>query len=80
METNRLELYWPHIQPKALKRWDKLSSSDFESVAGNFDNFVEVIRRAYHPGRSKLTVEGYIRDWLFAELDALEFEHPNSND
>ncbi len=73
MQKNRLAEHWNIIKPKTLNKWSKLHPQDLEAVNGDFDKLVEVVRQHYYPGRSKLSIEGSIRDWLYAELDELDF-------
>jgi hypothetical protein len=72
MQPNRLERCWPAIEPQILGRWEKLSEYDLKGVSGDFDGLVETIRRRYEPGRSKLSIEAEIRDWLISKISEFE--------
>lgn len=64
MQPNRLERAWKYVKPEILKRWPRLSGDELETTEGQLGLLVEAIRRAYFPGRSHLSLEGEIRDWL----------------
>lgn len=68
MQPNRLERDWKKIGPEILRRWSRLTPADLEACQGQFDLVVEAIRKTYTPGRSHLTLEGEIRDWLVEKL------------
>jgi hypothetical protein len=72
MQPNRLERCWPAMEAEILRRWEKLSQYDLRGVKGNFDGLVETIRRRYEPGRSKLSIEAEIRDWLVSRISKFE--------
>lgn len=72
MQPNRLERVWKCVRPEILKRWPRLSGEELEATEGQFDLLVEAIRRAYFPGRSPLSLEGEIRDWLNERMDHYE--------
>ena len=64
MQPNRLERVWKFLQPEILNRWNKLSEDDLTACQYQFDLIIEIIRKTYFPGRSHLTLEGEIRDWM----------------
>ncbi len=67
-----MERCWRSLKPEILARWDKLSEYDLTGIGGDFDGLVEIIRQRYFPGRSKLSIEAEIRDWLVLQMDELE--------
>lgn len=69
---NRLQKNWGAMVPRILNHWTELTESDLVSVEGEFDRLVEVIRERSKPGRSHITVEAKIRDWLLQTLSAIE--------
>lgn len=68
MQPNRLERVWEFVKPEILRRWDKLTDEDLELRKGKFDLIVEIIRKTHHEGRSHLSLEGGIRDWLIERI------------
>lgn len=64
MQPNRLEKVWKWVKPDLLKRWNKLTADEVEACEGQYDRLVETIRRIYFEGRSHITLEAEIRDWL----------------
>lgn len=64
MQPNRLERVWKFVKPEILKRWDHLTEEDLKSCVGEYDLIVEAIRKNYFEGRSHITLEAEIRDWL----------------
>lgn len=64
MQPNRLEKVWKQVKPEILKRWNKLTPEDLETTQGQYGLIVEAIRRTYFEGRSHLSLEADIRDWL----------------
>lgn len=60
------------MKPLILERWDRLGDSDLACVEGRFDRLIEVIRAQYYRGRSTITIEGEIRDWLLGTLKHIE--------
>ncbi len=64
MQPNRLERVWKFVKPEILNRWDKLTEDDLKICDYQYDLIVETIRKAYYPGRSHLSLEADIRDWL----------------
>ncbi len=71
-QPNRLENMWPSIVASVLHKWDKVHPSDLEQCKYRFDSVVETIRKAYQLGRSHITVEAEIRDWLLSKIIQLE--------
>lgn len=61
---NRLERVWKFFKPEILKKWPLLKDADLEACQYQYDLVVETIRRAYFTGRSHITLEGEIRDWM----------------
>ena len=72
MQPNRLERNWSFLKPEILKRWNQLTEEDLDGCDYKFDLIIEVIRKVYYPGRSHLTLEGEIRDWLIERIDFYE--------
>lgn len=68
MQPNRLENVWSTVKPEILEHWDRLAEEDLEATEGQFDRIVEVIRKTYYRGRSHLSLEGEIRDWLLGRI------------
>lgn len=64
MQPNRLERVWKQVKPEIRRRWEKLTDEDLEATEGQYDLVVETIRRIYFEGRSHLSLEGEVRDWL----------------
>lgn len=64
MQPNRLEKVWEFVKPEILKRWNKLTDDDLQACEGQYDPIVEAIRKIYFEGRSHITLEAEIRDWL----------------
>lgn len=64
MQQNRLERVWEFMKPEILRRWEKLTDDDLAATEGQYDLVVEVIRKTHFEGRSHLSLEGEIRDWL----------------
>ena len=52
------------MKPEILARWDKLSCDDLKACDYQYDLVVEAVRKAYFTGRSHLSLEGELRDWL----------------
>lgn len=69
---NRLQQNWPQMKPRILQKWEQLAEADLANVDGQFDRLIDTIRRRYKPGRSPISVEAKIYDWLLHELDCLE--------
>ncbi|MBI4125781.1 MAG: hypothetical protein HY466_07630 [Deltaproteobacteria bacterium] len=69
---------WKKIKPEILRRWGNLAEDDLEACACQFDLIVEAIRKTYFPGRSHLTLEGEIRDWLVERLQFYEGRADNA--
>jgi len=72
VQPGRLERHWDYIRPQILKHWDRLTEYDLSSVAGRFDRLVGVIRQAYFPARSSLSIEADIRDWVVSRITEIE--------
>ena len=75
MQPNRLERVWKNLKPEILRRWNKITDDDLEGCKFQSDLVVETIRKAYYPGRSGITLEGEIKDWL---VERINF-HENTN-
>ena len=71
---NRLEQYWSRLVEAILCRWDHVQLSDLEKCKYRYDDIVEIIRQTYHRGRSHITMEADIRDWLNNTIANLEKE------
>lgn len=72
MQLNRLEKVWKYVQPEILEKWNRLNDEDLESCDGQFDLIVEAIRKNYFVGRSPLSLEAEIRDWLVERISFYE--------
>jgi hypothetical protein len=72
MQQNRLQRQWKILEPEILKKWDRLTKYDLADVSGNYDALVDVIRNAYSPARTKLSIEADVRDWLTSRIDEKE--------
>ncbi|MDO8528160.1 MAG: hypothetical protein Q7T03_10820 [Deltaproteobacteria bacterium] len=72
MQPNRLEKVWKFVKPEILKRWDRLTGDDLQACDYQYDLIVEAIRRTYFSGRSHLSLEGDIRDWLNERISFYE--------
>lgn len=68
VQPNRLERVWKQVKPELMQRWEKLSGGDWDACEYKYDLIVEAIRKIYYPGRSHLSLEGEIRDWLVARV------------
>ena len=63
-QPNRLERVWPKVSKELLSKWSKLTLEELENCEYQYDRIVDLIHRTYYPGRSLLTMEGDIRDWI----------------
>ncbi len=72
MQPNRLERVWKFMEPEILNRWNKLSEEDLTACQYQFDLIIEIIRKTYFIGRSHLTLEGEIRDWMIERIGFYE--------
>ena len=72
MQPNRLERVWKKIKPEILAKWDDVSAEELELCEGQFDLVIEVIRKTCYLGRSHLSLEGEIRDWLLERITQYE--------
>ena len=68
MQPNRLEKVWGRLEPEILKKWEKLVPNDLAACQFKYDLIIEAIRKAYYPGRSHLSLEADIRDWINAQV------------
>lgn len=71
-EPNRIERVWPQIKADLLAKWNQLTEEDLSACDFQYDLVVESIRRVYYPGRSQLTLEGDVRDWLNERITVYE--------
>ena len=69
---NRLQAHWNQLEPKILAQWEDLNKADLSNIDGRFDRLIDVIRRRYKPGRSPISVEAKIYDWILTELNKLD--------
>lgn len=74
MQLNRLERVWNQVQPEILAKWKTVNPEELETCDGQFDLVIEVIRKTCHLGRSHLSLEGEIRDWLLERITHYEHE------
>ena len=72
MIETRLTQSWERVLPAIKRKWPALTESDFESVEGQPGKLVEAIRKRYHRGRSGITIEAKILDWVNRELGQAE--------
>ena len=63
-QPNRLERVWPQVSKEILAKWNRLTPTELEDCRYQYDLIVDLIHRTYYPGRSPLTMEGDIRDWI----------------
>ena len=63
-QPNRIERVWPQVKADLLAKWNQLTPDDLEKCRYQYDLIVESVRRAYYSGRSQLTLEGDVRDWI----------------
>lgn len=68
MQPNRLEQVWNHVRPEILAKWGALNEEELEACDGQFDRVIEVVRKTCYLGRSHLSLEGEIRDWLLERI------------
>ena len=69
---NRLENVWEPLADSILHKWDKVKRSDLEECKYRFDSVVETIRKAYALGRSHITIEAEIKDWMIDTICKFE--------
>ena len=69
---NRLETHWEKIKPLILKKWNRLSNSDFDYIDCEFDRLVEVVQQRYNGPVYTVSEENVRYDLLklLAELEA----------
>ena len=72
MQQNRIEKVWYAIKPDILKKWGRLDAADLDACDGQSDLIIEAIRKIYYPGRSHITLEAEIRDWLLGRMEHYE--------
>lgn len=72
MMQSRLARGWGEISAEARARWPKLSAGDLAQIGGDPTRLVQAVARRYHPGRSRITLEAGILDWLYSALAEIE--------
>ncbi len=60
-QPNRLQENWQKMKPLLQEKWDRLSDTDLDYIAGQFDILVETLRQLYG-GRIEIIQEAAIRD------------------
>jgi uncharacterized protein YjbJ (UPF0337 family) len=68
MNWDRIEGNWRQVSGKAKEQWGKLTSDDFDVVAGRRDQLAGKIQERY--GIAKDEAEKQVNDWLLKATDA----------
>jgi uncharacterized protein YjbJ (UPF0337 family) len=68
MNWDRIEGNWRQVSGKAKEQWGKLTSDDFDVVAGRRDQLAGKIQERY--GVAKDEAEKQVNDWLLKATDA----------
>ena len=68
MNWNRIEGHWKQVTGKAQEQWGKLTSDDFDVVAGRRDQLAGKIQERY--GVAKDDAEKQINEWQLKATDA----------
>lgn len=68
MNWDRIEGNWKQVTGKAKEQWGKLTSDDFDVVAGRRDQLAGKIQERY--GVAKDEAEKQINDWQLKATDA----------
>lgn len=64
MQDNLLEQYWDKVVPLLKTKYGQVPPDLWDSVRGQYDGVVHLIRETYGLGRSDITFEGEIRDLI----------------
>lgn len=64
MQNSLLEQYWEKVLPLLKTKYPNVPTDLWESVHGQYDGVVHLIRETYGLGRSDITFEGEIRDLI----------------
>jgi hypothetical protein len=64
MQENLLDRYWGHVIPILKTKYDRVPPELWESVRGQYEGVVRLIRETYALGRSDIIFEGEIRDLI----------------
>lgn len=62
MQDNLLEHYWGTVVPLLKAKYNQVPPDLWETVRGQYDGVVHLIRETYAMGRADITFEGEIRD------------------
>ena len=68
MNWDRIEGNWKQVTGKAKEQWGKLTSDDFDVVAGRRDQLAGKIQERY--GVAKDEAEKQVNDWQLKATDA----------
>lgn len=68
MTGNLLRQHWMEIRCDCRAYWGKLSDDDLHRIDGQFDRFVQALRRHY--GFSQLKAEDELEQFLFRYSDS----------
>ena len=68
MNWDRIEGNWKQVTGKAKEQWGKLTSDDFDVVAGRRDQLAGKIQERY--GVAKDEAERQVNDWQLKATDA----------
>jgi len=64
MEENLLERYWHKVVPVLSNKYPRVPQDLWQTVYGQYDGVVRLIRETYALGRADIIFEGEIRDLL----------------
>lgn len=64
MQDNLLEKYWDKVVPLLRAKYPKVPVDLWQTVRGQYDGVVTLIRETYALGRAEITFEGEIRDLI----------------
>ncbi len=70
---NRLQNHWKQIKPFILQKWPHLTEADLESVDGEFDRLVKLVKERYDE-HVQTVKEAHIRFAILEMLSQLESE------
>ncbi|MBI4367637.1 MAG: hypothetical protein HY543_12545 [Deltaproteobacteria bacterium] len=75
MEPNRLMRQWPLIKRRLAERYPRVPAGMWDRTEGQHDLIVRCIRDVYIAGRSELSVEAEVRDFLNECCADIEEDH-----
>lgn len=64
MQNNLLEKYWDKVVPMLQIKYPQVPVDLWQTVRGQYDGVVHLIRETYAQGRADIIFEGEIRDLL----------------